>query len=117
MNAETGTRPWHRAVIENVSPQVDGGRFAIKRTVGDTITVEADAFTDGHDQIRVRLAWRHETDPADRGEVEMTPLGNDRWQGCFTVRPTTSTMSARASRSWMKDWGIIARRASSEREK
>ena len=85
MNAETGTRPWHRAVIENVSPQVDGGRFAIKRTVGDTITVEADAFTDGHDQIRVRLAWRHETDPADRGEVEMTPLGNDRWQGSFTV--------------------------------
>ena len=45
-------RPWQRAIVENVTPQVDGGRFAAKRSVGDSLTVEADAFTDGHDVMR-----------------------------------------------------------------
>lgn len=85
MNAATGIQPWHRAIIENVSPQVDGGRFAIKRTLGDTVDVEADVFTDGHDRIRARLTWRHESDPDDTGEVEMTARGNDRWRAAFTV--------------------------------
>ena len=40
-----------RVVIETVTPQVDGGRFAAKRTIGDTVRVEADIFTDGHDSI------------------------------------------------------------------
>jgi starch synthase (maltosyl-transferring) len=79
------TLPWRRAIIESVTPQVDGGRFAAKRVVGDTVVVEADAFTDGHDRVRVRLAWRHEDDAGDAGEVEMTDLGNDRWRGTFVV--------------------------------
>ena len=38
-----------RVVIEGIRPQVDGGRFPIKRVVGDEVLVEADVFADGHD--------------------------------------------------------------------
>ena len=41
--APAATRPWQRAVIESVTPQVDGGRFAAKRCVGDLVTVDAPA--------------------------------------------------------------------------
>jgi hypothetical protein len=53
-----------RVVIEDVRPQIDGGRFAIKCTVGEDIEVEADAFTDGHDQIACVLRYRSEADGA-----------------------------------------------------
>ena len=51
-----------RAVIENVTPSVDGGRFAIKRCAGDTVVVEADVFADGHDQLRCLLLHRRRGD-------------------------------------------------------
>ena len=73
-----------RVVIESVTPQVDGGRFAVKRVVGDILTVEADAFTDGHDEIRLVLLWR-DGDAETWRETAMEPLGNDRWRGSFPV--------------------------------
>ena len=45
-----------RVVIEGVSPAVDGGRFAVKRVLGDDVIVEADCFTDGHDVVRLQPA-------------------------------------------------------------
>src|SRR5579872_489657 len=73
-----------RAVIENVMPRVDGGRFAIKRIAGDRVEVEADCFADGHDVLACRLLHRHEDD-ARWTEAPMAPLGNDRWRGEFLV--------------------------------
>jgi len=73
-----------RAVIENVRPSVDGGRFAIKRTVGEVVVVELDAFTDGHDRLQCRLCYRRAGEPAWR-ETPMVALGNDRWRGSFVV--------------------------------
>ncbi|HEV8096410.1 MAG TPA: maltotransferase domain-containing protein, partial [Burkholderiales bacterium] len=73
-----------RAVIDAVRPSVDGGRFAVKRVVGDRFTVEADCFADGHDVLRVVLRWRPELD-GDWREVEMEALGNDRWSGAFAI--------------------------------
>ncbi|HEV7822397.1 MAG TPA: alpha-1,4-glucan--maltose-1-phosphate maltosyltransferase, partial [Burkholderiales bacterium] len=70
--------------IENVTPIVDAGRFPIKRVIGDTITVEADCFADGHDVIVCMLQFRHENDAAWT-ESAMTSLGNDRWRAAFTV--------------------------------
>ena len=49
-----------RAVIEHVTPQVDGGRFAIKRCVGERVVVEADCFADGHDVVACALLWRRD---------------------------------------------------------
>jgi len=74
----------YRVAIEGVFPEIDGGRFPIKRTPGDQVTVEADIFADGHDQLTCWLQFRRETDASWR-EVPMAPLGNDRWRGSFPV--------------------------------
>ncbi len=73
-----------RAVIEAVTPSVDGGRFAAKRIIGDKVVVEADCFTDGHDSLACLLLWRRE-DEKTWHEAEMSPLGNDRWRGSFVA--------------------------------
>lgn len=78
---ENGRR---RVIIEKVRPEVDGGRFAVKRVVGDEVVVEADVFADGHDEVVAVLRYRHEDDP-QWVEHSMSPLGNDRWQRSFTV--------------------------------
>jgi starch synthase (maltosyl-transferring) len=48
-----------RVVIEHVRPEIDGGRFAIKRTVGERVDVSANIFADGHDVIAAVLRDRH----------------------------------------------------------
>jgi starch synthase (maltosyl-transferring) len=73
-----------RVIIENVRPEIDGGRFPIKRVVGEAVTVEADVFADGHDQLGCSLLYRHESDPEWKREP-MAPLGNDRWRATFQV--------------------------------
>lgn len=73
-----------RAVIERVSPEVDAGRFPIKRTVGEEVVVEADVFVDGHDQLRCLLLHRP-THTSAWIEAPMTPTNNDRWQARFQV--------------------------------
>jgi starch synthase (maltosyl-transferring) len=49
-----------RVVIENVEPELDCGRYAVKREVGDTVTVEADIFKEGHDAISAAVWYRAE---------------------------------------------------------
>jgi len=73
-----------RVIIENVSPCVDGGRFPAKRCAGDRVVVEADIFADGHDVLRCVLQHRR-GGVAAWTEVEMKPLGNDRWRAQFEV--------------------------------
>jgi starch synthase (maltosyl-transferring) len=96
-----------RVVIENVRPNVDEGRFPIKRILGDRIEVQADAFADGHDVIEVRLLHRH-VDDAAWSEVELEGPDNDRWWGSFTVDRLGRfqyTVQAWADRfsSWQRD--------------
>ena len=71
-----------RVVIERVDPEIDCGAFPAKTIVDDPFVVEADAFTDGHDLIRCMLLYRKERQRRWR-ELEMEPLGNDRWRGSF----------------------------------
>jgi starch synthase (maltosyl-transferring) len=73
-----------RVQIERVSPEIDGGRFPIKRTIGEKIHVEADMFCDGHDMITGIILYRPETSQQWQ-EAPLSPLVNDRWQGEFTV--------------------------------
>jgi len=77
-------RPYSRVIIESVSPEVDGGRFPIKRTVGEEIVVAADIFADGHDVIVAVLRHRR-LGANDWTEVPMSLSSNDRWTGRFTV--------------------------------
>jgi starch synthase (maltosyl-transferring) len=73
-----------RVVIEHVRPQIDDGRFPVKRVVGDIVIVEAAVFADGHDQVACRvLHWRQNS--SDPHASSMKPLGNDLWRGEFSV--------------------------------
>jgi starch synthase (maltosyl-transferring) len=73
-----------RAVVEALTPQVDGGRFPVKRITGDLVVVEADCFADGHDAVIAQLLWRREEESLWR-EVSMAALPNDRWRATFRV--------------------------------
>ena len=96
-----------RVVIENVQPQVDCGRFPIKRIVGDRVAVTADIFADGHDVLHAILLHKPAAQ-SDWEEVPMEPQPNDVWQGEFSV-PTQGrhlyTLQAWADRfqSWSRD--------------
>jgi starch synthase (maltosyl-transferring) len=73
-----------RVVIERVCPQIDSGRFPVKRVVGESVTVEADVFVDGHDLLSCHILYRRAGEP-DWHTSPMTYLGNDRWRGEFRV--------------------------------
>jgi starch synthase (maltosyl-transferring) len=91
-----------RVVVERLQPEIDGGRFPIKRAVGEVVSVSVDMFADGHDAIAGVLKYRcvaagpvsagpsrrpqDPTEPALRwNEVPLIDLGNDRWGASFTV--------------------------------
>ena len=73
-----------RVIIEGITPQIDGGRFPAKRTVGDQVRVEADIFTDGHDAIAASLL-AHREGSDEWTEIPMRALVNDRWKAAFRV--------------------------------
>ncbi len=73
-----------RVTIENVKPNVDGARFAIKRVVGEKVVVEADIFADSHDSLTAILKFRKDENP-DWTEFPMEYLVNDRWRGSFVL--------------------------------
>ena len=73
-----------RVIIEGISPEVDGGRFPAKRSVGDQVRVGADIFTDGHDAIAAALLV-HREGSDHWTEIPMQPLVNDRWTATFRV--------------------------------
>ena len=74
-----------RVIIEGISPEVDGGRFPAKRTVGDMVRIEADVFTDGHDSVTAVVLFRPETS-SEWTETRMRALVNDRWTAEFPVQ-------------------------------
>jgi starch synthase (maltosyl-transferring) len=73
-----------RVVIEGVEPEINDGVFPIKRVAGDTVVVEADAYTDGHDALSLILLYRKAGEAGWR-EAPMAALVNDRWRGEFVV--------------------------------
>src|SRR5213082_4183746 len=52
------SRAFPSVVIENLQPLIDGGRYPIKRIVGEDLVVDADIFKDGHDVVAAVLKWR-----------------------------------------------------------
>ncbi len=73
-----------RVTIERVQPELCGGRFPIKRTVGEKVVVTADIFADGLDVLRAVLRYRTDRDPSWL-DIAMAELGNDVWRGNFPV--------------------------------
>jgi starch synthase (maltosyl-transferring) len=73
-------RAFPNAVIENLQPLIDGGRYPIKRVVGEDLVVEADVFKDGHDMVAAVLRWRLVGETIWH-ETPMSFVDNDRWRG------------------------------------
>lgn len=96
-----------RVVIEGVRPEIEGGRFPIKRVVGQSVTVEADVFADGHDEIAGVVRYRHEREQ-EWTDVPLTLVENDRWRASFDVLEQgmyyyTVTAWIDHFRSWQRD--------------
>ncbi len=75
-----------RVVILAVRPEVDSGRYPVKRIANEPLAVEADIVIDGHDLIAARLLHRHESEAAWT-EVELVAKGNDTWAGEVSFEP------------------------------
>jgi len=94
----------NRVVIERVTPELDGGRHAIKRVVGDVVEVEADIFCDGHDKIAAAILYRPQ-DEAEWRETPMRLVDNDRWAGTIPlVRNARYLYTIEAWRDLFETW-------------
>ncbi len=74
----------NRVVIEDIHPQIDGGRHPVNRIVGDEVVVTAAIFADGHDHIAAQLLYRRANERNWR-VAPMTAVNNDIWTGTFKV--------------------------------
>ena len=68
-----------RVVVLEVRPVVDGGRYAVKRVVGEPLDVEADIVADGHDVLAAVVRYRH-VDEREWQELPLVHAGNDAWR-------------------------------------
>jgi starch synthase (maltosyl-transferring) len=74
--------------VENVQPELDGGRWPIKRVAGDAVEVAADIVKEGHDLLQARVIYHPIGQPV-WNEAPMRLVENDRWVGRFTVDQNT----------------------------
>lgn len=78
---ESGDPDWSRIIITSVNPQVDGGRWPIRRSAGESVEVVAGVIADGHDTLAVELHVEHEDGEADILRLELRH--NDEYAGSF----------------------------------
>ncbi len=90
-----------RIVIEQVTPSVDGGAFAVKCIAHERVTVQADIYMDGHDRIAAELRWRAVDETRWRAEP-MRHESNDRWEASF--RPHRVGPHEFAVCAWLDAW-------------
>jgi starch synthase (maltosyl-transferring) len=96
-----------RVVIEAVMPELDGGRSAVKRVVGESVKVTADIFSDGHEIIDAEILSRVVGESEWRAD-RMVFVDNDRWGGHFPLlRNARYEFTIQAWRdgysSWVRD--------------
>ncbi|MFM2268435.1 MAG: hypothetical protein RL757_1876 [Bacteroidota bacterium] len=77
----------NRTIIENVRPQVEGGKYFIKRAVGETVEIRADIFGDGHDVLCAAVMVK--ADNAKKWDIyPMQARANDAWEARFYCNET-----------------------------
>jgi len=74
-----------RLVIEHVTPELDAGRFPVKRVLGELVRVEADILKDGHDEIEGHVLYREPSGAAWKKAKLQYDYESDRWHAQFTV--------------------------------
>jgi starch synthase (maltosyl-transferring) len=82
--ASTPRTPPPRIQVHDTRPTLEGGRWPVKRSLGDTVVVECDLVRDGHEVLRAVV--RHRA-PGATGFAEepMTQISPDRWRGEFAA--------------------------------
>ncbi len=88
-NQQPSAIPPSSILIEDVRPQLDCGRYPIKREVGDILEVSADIFREGHDLLAAVIQYRL-YGATDWLETDMSHVDNDRWSGSFALGENAS---------------------------
>ncbi|TAE18281.1 MAG: alpha-1,4-glucan--maltose-1-phosphate maltosyltransferase [Bacteroidetes bacterium] len=80
-------KPQNRVIIENVTPEIDGGKYPAKRVVGQYVDIKAYVFADGHDVLGADVCYRHESEKNWQTTrlTELAELKSDIWVGRFLV--------------------------------
>ncbi len=73
-----------RVVIEDIKPVINCGEYAVKRVIGEIVTVTAAIFGDGHDIIQAAIHYKSKSQK-NWNEARMHPTNNDKWSGHFSV--------------------------------
>ncbi|MGE3911306.1 MAG: alpha-1,4-glucan--maltose-1-phosphate maltosyltransferase [Chloroflexota bacterium] len=81
---ESAPVSYRSVIIESVTPELDGGRYPVKRQVGSTFVVEADIFKEGHDVLAGRVLYQAPGDVTWH-VAPLTFVDNDRWRATFTL--------------------------------
>jgi starch synthase (maltosyl-transferring) len=101
-----------RVFIENVRPEIDGGRWPIKRVLGDRVDIDVDVFTDGHDALAGVLLYRRapsprETDPPWSSTSLILTKRPDRYHASFA--PTSIGLWEYTVEAWVDHFGTFQR--------
>jgi starch synthase (maltosyl-transferring) len=80
---DTAAEELPRLVIETLTPQLDGGRYPIKRLLGRTVDVAVNIFKDGHDLIAAHVLYRQVGTHEYRAAPLTYHFDVDRWFGSF----------------------------------
>jgi starch synthase (maltosyl-transferring) len=91
-----------RIGIEAITPSVPDGDFAVKRLMGEPVTVNADIIADGHEVIAAAVLWRADNE-TDWRRAAMRLVVNDRWEASFI--PERIGRHWFTVEAWWDDWG------------
>ena len=86
-----------RLGIDEVTPEVSGGRFPSKAVVGEVVPVTATVWREGHDAVAATLVWQRcaDVDHADAVAVASAPtVGEARSTRMASLGPETDRVAA-----------------------
>ena len=75
---------WNPVLIENIYPDIESGRYPVKRIIGDIFHVYADVYKQGHDGIEATLTYRFGNEKV-WNEIPMQLQENHRYHGSFSL--------------------------------
>jgi len=89
-----------------MEPCIDGGRYPVKRIVGQELNVSADVSTVGHHQLSALLKWRKIAKP-DWHQTPMAQTENDRWEAtCLFIENAQHEYTIEAWEDAFKSWQV-----------
>ncbi len=91
-----------RVIIENISPVINNGEYAIKTICSQPVNFEADILCDGHDVLRAEICIK-KTGARKVNIVQLTHKDNDRWQAETSLNEEGNFVYF--IRSWV-DWPL-----------